>query len=90
MSDESNPTRALSNYVTAGASLTVATDLFMVRDEGLDPSTWAALRGCTTEAVTRSISRAHSEYGLIGQVEADRLKGLDNGPQAELVTDGGE
>ncbi|AGC65570.1 hypothetical protein K745_gp45 [Haloarcula hispanica virus PH1] len=66
MTGDSNPTRTLTTYVGAGCSCTVALDLYMVRDAGMSPEAWAAIRGRSVRAVTQSLDSA-----------ADTFPGLD-------------
>lgn len=58
MSGQSTPQRTLTTYVGAGCSPTVALDLFMVRDEGMPVSAWAAIRGRDPSAIEHSIKAA--------------------------------
>lgn len=75
MTGESNPTRKLTTYVGSGCSPTVALDLFMVRDAGMSPEAWAAIRGRSKSAVTKSVDLAAE---TIPELDADALKGVDD------------
>jgi len=71
---EMNPTRTLTTYVGAGCSPTVALDLYMVRDAGMSPEAWAAVRGRSVRAVTKSLDSAAETFpGL----DVDALAGGD-------------
>jgi len=62
MTGEQNPTRTLTTYFGAGCSPTVALDLYMVRDPGMSPAAWAAVRGRSERAITKSLDTAAETF----------------------------
>jgi len=75
MTGDTNPTRKLTTYVGAGCSPTVALDLYMVRDAGMTPESWAAIRGRSKSAVTKSLDLAAE---TLPGLDVDALKGVDD------------